>query len=382
MTRPSKRPVDALILGELDGGNMGNDGTFAVFLDGLRSWMPQVRIRVFGYGTDRLGQRFGVDELQMNGSRRFRTGVLGSLNKLAARLWDFPRTAGQVRRAHAVVIAGTGLLEGDHGTSFVGWPLAFWRTALAARVFRRPLVVLGVGASHVDDARSRALFRSGLRGAAVITCRDARSADVIEQWIGRRPDVTADLVFAHDQVEPTDAGSFVAVGVMADGGGTKGTHEDDHVEAMIGAVRGLLDRGEQVHLVIGDEVDREVLSAVASVFDGDARVRAVTPPDLESLIDHLSGAKRVVATRFHNVIAGLLSARPVVAISYADKTRDVMSDVGLGDYVLDAAGISASAILDAYDRSVADHALPDQSAVSRLRAAARGDIARAAEALR
>lgn len=382
MTSSPLRPVDALVLGELDSGNLGNDGTFAVFLAGIRARSPETAVRVLGYGTHRLADVHGVEEAQMNAGRRFQGGAVGAVNKIVARAWDIPRTAGHVRHARAVVIAGTGLFEGDHRMSFVGWPFAFWRTAVAARLLRRPLIILRVGASPVTDRASRTLFRSGLRGAATITCRDARSADVIAGWIGRRPEVTADLVFAHEPVVPSTDRPFVALGVMAAGGGTRGTHEGTHVDARIGATRGLLDRGEEVDLIFGDEMDRETLDAVAAAFAGDNRVRAVATPDLESLITHLAGARHVIATRFHNVIAGLLSGRPTVAVSYAEKTRDLMSRVGLGDYVLDAAGISASAILDAFDRSVATGARPDSETVETLRAAARGDVARAVDALR
>jgi len=379
--RPSA-PVDVLALGELDGGNLGNDGTFRVFLDELRREAPATTVRVFGYGTHRLADALGVEETTMNAARSRTGGILGAVAKVTARLRDFPRTAGHVRRSRIVVIPGTGLFEGDHGTSFVGWPLAFWRTAMSCRLHRRPLLVLGVGASDVREGMSRRLLRSGLRAAQVVTCRDQHSVDVLRGWLGSAAPVllTADMVFARDDEAPA-GGGFVAVGVMAGGGGTAGTDETRHADEIAAIVGGLLGRGRRVRLIIGDEVDRPVLERVAARFADDDRVAVETPGDLEGVVRLLAHADAVIATRFHNVIAALLSARPTVAISYADKTRDLMDRVGLGEYVMDAADVDGDGILGLFDRAIAAGAAPSAAVVGQLRAAARGDIARVVEAL-
>ena len=136
-----------------------------------------------------------------------------------------------------------------------------------------------------------------------------------------------------------------------------------------------------MRLIIGDEVDRPVLERVAARFADDDRVAVETPGDLEGVVRLLAHADAVIATRFHNVIAALLSARPTVAISYADKTRDLMDRVGLGEYVMDAADVDGDGILGLFDRAIAAGAAPSAAVVGQLRAAARGDIARVVEAL-
>jgi polysaccharide pyruvyl transferase WcaK-like protein len=40
----------------------------------------------------------------------------------------------------------------------------------------------------------------------------------------------------------------------------------------------------------------------------------------------------VVATRFHNVVAALLLAKPVLSIGYAAKNDELMADMGLAAY--------------------------------------------------
>jgi polysaccharide pyruvyl transferase WcaK-like protein len=384
MSTPPLASVDVLALGELDGGNLGNDGTFRVFLEGLRSEMPDVSVGVFGYGTERMAAQLAVSEATMNAPRRATGGVRGAVAKVTSRIQDFPRTARFVKRARVVVVPGTGLFEGDHGTSFVGWPLAFWRTAVACRFHRRPLIVVGVGASEVSERLSRALLKGGLRRADVITCRDERSATVIREWIGdsRPVAVTADLVFARGMVPAKADDGFVAVGVMAGGGGTAGTDERRHVDEMVALVEGLRARDRKVRLIIGDEVDRPALEEIASRLAPQGEVEIDTPSDLEGLIQLLSGASAVVATRFHNVIAALLSRRPTIAISYADKTRDLMEVVGMGDFVVDAARIDAGELLALFDRAMAADAGPDVETIEALQSAARRDVSRVAEVLR
>jgi colanic acid/amylovoran biosynthesis protein len=52
----------------------------------------------------------------------------------------------------------------------------------------------------------------------------------------------------------------------------------------------------------------------------------------------------MVATRYHGVVLSLALERPVLAIAYHDKTRDLMSWFGQGDYVIDGDSFSAEAL--------------------------------------
>jgi polysaccharide pyruvyl transferase WcaK-like protein len=46
----------------------------------------------------------------------------------------------------------------------------------------------------------------------------------------------------------------------------------------------------------------------------------------------LASVDLVIASRYHNVVLGLLLGKPVVSLSYEPKHDAVMRDMGLGDY--------------------------------------------------
>jgi polysaccharide pyruvyl transferase WcaK-like protein len=64
------------------------------------------------------------------------------------------------------------------------------------------------------------------------------------------------------------------------------------------------------------------------------------------LIGALSCADVVVASRFHAVLLAMLLRRPVVALSYERKVKQLMLDAGLGEFCLDLEGAGAGRLMD------------------------------------
>jgi polysaccharide pyruvyl transferase WcaK-like protein len=56
---------------------------------------------------------------------------------------------------------------------------------------------------------------------------------------------------------------------------------------------------------------------------------------LDDLIVTISTMDIVVATRYHGVLLSALLHRPVLAVAYLEKTRDLMAQIGQSDYVVD-----------------------------------------------
>jgi colanic acid/amylovoran biosynthesis protein len=52
----------------------------------------------------------------------------------------------------------------------------------------------------------------------------------------------------------------------------------------------------------------------------------------------------LIGTRFHSVIFALTSRIPCVAIGYEHKTRGIMDDLGLGDWVIQIADVEADVL--------------------------------------
>ncbi|MFE0329525.1 polysaccharide pyruvyl transferase family protein [Streptomyces sp. NPDC058960] len=134
--------------------------------------------------------------------------------------------------------------------------------------------------------------------------------------------------------------------------------QEAYEAAMAAAVRRVLDHGGHVVLV----------PQVTCAFQGDddrpvnARIAAhVGPhPALHILddagIDHhdvhaLYGtADFILGTRFHSVIFGLTSGVPCAAVEYDHKTRGIMADLGLEEWVVRMSEAQGTVVADLLDR--------------------------------
>ena len=53
---------------------------------------------------------------------------------------------------------------------------------------------------------------------------------------------------------------------------------------------------------------------------------------LTEVMQQISETELLVATRFHNVVCGLMMGRPVISLSYARKNDVLLADMGLGAF--------------------------------------------------
>jgi polysaccharide pyruvyl transferase WcaK-like protein len=140
-----------------------------------------------------------------------------------------------------------------------------------------------------------------------------------------------------------------------------GAHDDpergmdlrrSYLDAMTRFVTTLVEEGRDVRLLVGDDVDLDTAHALADAV----RVRMPELPssalvvcdadDLGQLVDEMSGCGVIVASRYHNVISGLLSQRPVVSVAYGPKNTALMERVGLGDFCQDIDALDVDRLLE------------------------------------
>ena len=86
--------------------------------------------------------------------------------------------------------------------------------------------------------------------------------------------------------------------------------------------------------------------------------------DVDGLLALLAGADAIVATRFHGTVLALATNRPVLAICYHRKTRDLMHAFGLDEHAVEFEAASYPALQQGLARVF------DQAAEIRRREAA------------
>ena len=363
-------------------GNLGNEASLSVAVERLRRLAPAVDLVCVCRVEDPVRAEHGIrthptriDPKAQWISRAPR--LVRLVMRIPSELVRVVRTAAFLRRTDIVIAPGTGILD-DFGLSPLEEPFDLWIWSTLARVTRTPFWFVSVGAGPIDGRGSRALMLSATK-RAWLSYRDEGSRTFMAS-IGHdvsSESVAPDLVFSmrpasdrSNRVLADDdqqlGGRTVGLGVMAYDGWRRcdanvGTIRSTYVSKMIELCLRFLEQGWTVSLLIGEESDLAVVDEVRAEV---ARVLGAAPTALvtdgmssfRDLLDLVAGVDLVVATRFHNVIAALISEKPVISIEYATKNSRVMNECGLGDFCHHAETFSIDEVLADVERLLATFA--------------------------
>lgn len=328
-------------------GNIGNEGSLAAFLEYLRRDHPEAVVSCIAAGPEAVRREHGIPATRLMAFRADPgSGGLGvTLRKVLGRVRDVPRTFAMMTGVDVLVVPGTGVLETRLMAGPWGLPLWMFLATLSCRVLGRPVLLVSVGAEPAEHPMTRRLFRGTVRLATYVSYRDAESQAVARSW-GVRPvgPVHPDLAFSLPApAAPAVRPGHVVVGVMAyQGRPGSPEHGPGVVREYAGRMAELVGRlgqsGRSVTLVVGDVADlglaRDIRAAAVAGWTLDAhRVVVSEATTMTAIMAEMAQAEVVVASRFHNVIAALRVARPVVSLGYAGKNDRLLEEFGLGAFV-------------------------------------------------
>lgn len=215
---------------------------------------------------------------------------------------------------------------------------------MRAKALGRPyaIVAQSIGPFRV----TRVLARWLLSGASLVTVRETETAEYL---ISTFPSVafeqTADLAFlmtpAHDQPAGFAKGPIVAVSVSSLVRKAMAASGIDLLDEMARALDRLAGEHGVTPVIVShvtgptpDKDDRILARDLAERLSGPSVVieEDLDPRQVKAVIGK---AELVIGSRMHANIAGLSQGVPVVALAYSHKTVGIMTDLGLGDLVLD-----------------------------------------------
>jgi polysaccharide pyruvyl transferase WcaK-like protein len=309
------------------GGNAGNNASLHVALRHVRCLSPDALVRVLCWNPEAALREADVNEAFAT-YRAQRAGLVGKLVTKCAELLLYARL---VARSDVVIYPGTGALEGEMGFRRFAEPFVMAVVAIVCRLTGRPFLVLGMGVSAPPPGLRRFSGWTTLRLARRLSFRDELSRRYAAEWGVNRRDTTvgADLVLAEDvQVTSQPGDRSVALGVMV-GHGTATGADDVNITLWSDIARRLVDRQCRVELFMGNLMDLEIATQVADRVASDLVTvnRSATVPDIVTAMERVDV---VVAARYHNVVCGILAGRPTMALSYAEKSLDLVERAGSG----------------------------------------------------
>jgi polysaccharide pyruvyl transferase WcaK-like protein len=336
-----------VLFGLFGSGNSGNDASLEAMLMFLRRLRPDLDITCVSNAPDTIAIKHGIHGISI-GKQISAESSFGKIDRMLfgvpRRLASLGRAILMARRADVLIFPGTGILD-DFGTGPFGMPLAIFGWCLGARLGGAQIAFVSIGAGPIHHPLSRWFMARAAAIAQYRSYRDTVSRDFMKS-IGfdtRRDAIFPDIAFVLPDPPPrgrVGQALTVGLGVMGYYGWSHDTQAGAEIHrTYLNKLRAftlwLLDQGYRVRLLTGDAGDN------AAVGDLAALVRAARPglppellsaeltSDLHELMERIADTDIVVATRFHNVVAALKLARPVVSIGYASKNDALLADMGL-----------------------------------------------------
>jgi polysaccharide pyruvyl transferase CsaB len=258
----------------------------------------------------------------------------------AVRLRAAPRGyLAAIRAADVVALGGGGLLK-DEGHALLrgyGILLELLATALAARVLRRRVVLLAIGAGPIHTRRGRWLVSAIARLAHVRQVRDEDSARTLRTLGVRDVEVTTDPTFSmYDETASPAAAEANAHAVVSMRPWFMFEPDRDAREAALQtafahAADVLAEAGAAPRFAsLYWPRDRDASEAAIARMTGAERAQALDGPlDWDALAAELQGAQALVAMRYHAIACAAMAGCAIVPVAYEPKVASLAQALGL-----------------------------------------------------
>jgi polysaccharide pyruvyl transferase CsaB len=253
---------------------------------------------------------------------------------------DLPEVARAVASYDLVLLGGGGLFQ-DHDRfavedlyAYPGAGVSYYaQPCLIARQMGKPYLPLAMGLGPLRSPASRLPVADLFRGAAAISVRDARSAELLRGLIDRPFAVAPDPVWARERCGerarvaerfPALAGKKVLAMLVRAWPYCEGWEE-----RLVAGVRAALAEGWGLLWVPFQAPDLPALERMMAAVGEGAAQALWREPKLEELEPVLAGCQAAFAMRLHGLILAARAGLPLISYSYDDKVSSAADGLGL-----------------------------------------------------
>lgn len=292
----------------------------------------------------------------LSGSRmlaRIANALIWRIRSARAKIIDFRHwiyVVRQMRQLDALIISGGGQLDEAWGGPS-RHPYSLYKWCRVAKFFSKRVAFVSVGVGQVRSPEAAEYLRQALEIANYVSFRDEGSRDIVEERILRKDMlVVPDIAFGYSVQRKSgpvagEGTQRVAIGPIPyfdDRPGSWSNRDaavySDYLERLESFCRRLLDDGFRLSFVVGNiDADNRVLNDLDQrlAMQGPGRAGGWETPEIATvadLIEVLAEADAVVTSRFHGAVLSSLLHKPILAISYERKIRQLMDDLSQTRY--------------------------------------------------
>lgn len=407
------RPTTIVFYGNFGAGNLGNEVTLQTAIEQTLSRAPHARLICVCTGPEDVRARHGIEavpaqwrdsgwswsDLEANPAGANGAGPPSLESAPAARSHPLMRFGAALARVGRIVlrrvprelahwyqmlrvvaasdlllIPGTGIVT-DASCGSLGWPYDMFKLTVLARLCRKRVIFLSVGAGPFRNRLGCWLLRRSLGFAHYRSYRDVDSKRRLED-IGfdtAHDAVCPDLVFGlsrdHLAGLQAEAESPPIVGLGLKDYATPVDEADnksygEYLTTMADFVGWLQKQGHAVRLIIGDaQYDtrvREDLITLLEARGAGARAPLLLSdpvPTVDELLRQLRETCAVISPRFHNLVLALMLNKPVIALSDLPKVDALLADLGLRRFCLPLEGLKTGELTECFAQLQSDAGL-------------------------
>jgi polysaccharide pyruvyl transferase WcaK-like protein len=300
-------------------------------------------------GTGRKAGPVGLWRLPaLRMARRGAARIVHAVAWIGAEALSAWRSFRQVRRFDLLLIAGSNQMLDNFGGAWE-FPYINLKWSILARLAGCRVAWISVGAGPLDSPLGRRFVRAAMRLADYVSVRDEGSRRLlrdigVKREIAICPDLAHGLVHDQGRAAGWDRGGgrpIVAINPMPvydarywfESSPEKSRRYLTEVAAFAAA---LLKDGYGVFFLATHPMDATVAEDILGVMEAEHGQRpwdrdpVRSPTTVPQLLREMESADLIVATRFHGAVLSLRVERPVLAICYYRKTRELLADFGQG----------------------------------------------------
>jgi polysaccharide pyruvyl transferase WcaK-like protein len=399
------KPVRIGVFGHYGHLNLGDEAIIVALLDNIRRRRPDAELRAFSDNPEDTERRHrlpafpvgpatfvpGVSDVpkarpddarpQATGARtrlkripmlvhviRGVRRLIGLAGAVRDELRFLPKALRWLRGLDLFIVAGSNQFLDNWGGPW-GYPYRLLRWSVLSKLSGARVAFVSVGAGPIDRRLSRVLARTALLLSDYTSFRDEGSRRLIVfGGVGRGALVCPDLAHSLPLENGSDGDTTaraeraprptVAINPMPMFHGFYWCAPDQvkyrrYVDQLAALSVRLIREGYPLFFFGTDkddevtfhDVSKRLREELGEMAGGDRLFRR--SHSVPELMATLASADVVVPTRFHGTVLALLAERPVLAICYYRKARELMEAMGQADYAMDLESFDAE---DAWQR--------------------------------
>ena len=357
------------LLGPYGKGNLGDAAIQESLIHHIRKLLPQAQCVGISLDPRDTASRHRIESFPLHldsepisrpawllsakkhGTRTFigraALSLFARLHILATKALRFRREWRFIRSLGLLLIAGGGQIDDYWGGPW-RHPFALMRWCVLARLARKQVCFIGVGASRLRSPLSRALIKLALGTASFRSVRDTRSRAYLESLSIKHVDLTPDPAFGYPlkRIDRATDKPRLTIGIQPISAAAWTTRDDPSYRAYLQQLgelaRQIIDWGHTVllvssHVGMDRSTIQELHATLVEDLNEEARDRIIIrmATSVDEFLDALMTCDLTIASRLHGVLLSMVAHRPTMAIAYDTKVQALMEDSELEQYCVD-----------------------------------------------